>query len=102
MAFYAFNGDVSAQSRLLRTGLDNLRDAIYKLNHISSNMNLMTNQQIVDVFGVSAQTDGTPQTALQQAAGLKAELAADVAVLLTDASQTNVQTKLTQLLSMTG
>lgn len=99
MAFYQFNGEGTPSGRILRTGLDNLRDAIYKLSRVNAVMSQATDDQIVALFGVSASNG---QTAAQQAAALKAELASGVGKLLTDASQTNVNAALNQLLAQTG
>ena len=100
MAFYAFNGEGTVMGRILRTGLDNYRDGVYKLSRINDCFAQMSDQQIVDAIGVSAVSGGN--TAVQQAAALKAEMAADVAKLLTDNSQTNVKLSLTQMLAQTG
>jgi hypothetical protein len=100
MAFYKFDGESKPLGRILRTGLDNLRDGIYKLSRINNDMVQMTDEQIVDAFGVSPVESGN--TAVQQAAALKAELASDVGKLLIDSSQTNVNSALNQLLAQTG
>lgn len=100
MAFYKFDGESKPLGRILRTGLDNLRDGIYKLSRINSDMQQMTDAQIVDAFGVEAVSGGA--TAAEQAASLKAELASDVGKLLTDAQQTNVKSALDQMFAQTG
>ena len=100
MAFYKFDGESKVLGRILRTGLDNLRDGIYKLSRINADMQQMSDQQIVDAFGVEAVSGGN--TATQQAAALKAELASDVGKLLTDASQDNVNAALNQMFAQTG
>jgi hypothetical protein len=100
MAFYQFGGESKPRGRLLRTGLDSLRDGIAKLTRINADMAQMNDAQIVDEFDVLAEPGGN--TALQQAAGLKAELASDVGKLLTDGSQSGVQSALNQLLAQTG
>lgn len=99
MAFYQFNGDGSYHGRILRTGLDNLRDGIYKLSRINAIMAQASDAQIVALFGVQSSNG---ETALQQAASMKAELASAVGKLQTDASQTNVQAALNQMLAQLG
>lgn len=96
MAFYAFNGEGTPLGRILRTGLDNLRDGINKLSRINTVMAQMTDQQIVDAFGVAA---SGATTAAEQAASLKAEIASDVGNLLAASS---VMAALNQMLAQTG
>lgn len=99
MAFYKFNRDLP-MGAVLRSGLDNLRDGMEKLKRCSDAMTQMSDAQISDIFGVSAAPGGN--TADQQSAALKAELASDVGKLYTDGSQTNVNAALNQLLAQTG
>lgn len=84
----------------LKNDLSNFFTAFARLQTHNSVMTNMTNQQIVDSYGVQAISDGTPQTALQQAATLKAEMAADIGRLATDS--TGVLAALQQLRAMTG
>lgn len=99
MTFYKFNRDLPMGS-ILRTGLDSLRDGMAKLKRCNDDMAQMTDAQITDIFGVSAAPGGN--TADQQSAALKAEMASDVGKLFTDASQTGVSSALNQLFSQTG
>ena len=101
MPYYEFNGENTPRGRNLRTGLDNLRDGLYKLTREMKDMEQMTATQIVANYGVAADSENS-QTAAQQAAGLKAELTSDIGKLLTDASQTNVSSALNQLFAQTG
>lgn len=101
MAYYEFNGDSKARSRILRTGLDSLRDGIAKLTRCKADMAQMSDAQIASEFDVQAVTGGG-NTASQQAAALKAEIAADIGKLLTDGSQTGVMSAIQQLLDQTG
>ncbi len=84
----------------LANDLKSFYKSFANLQVTNSVLNNMTNQQIVDVFGVQAISDGTPQTALQQAATLKSEMAADIGRLATD--NTGVLAALNQLRAMTG
>lgn len=105
MAFYAFDDQNKPLGRILRSGLDNLRDGIYKLNRVNSDLNQMTTQQIIDALGITnvKDTSGTETvSAATQAANAKAELASDVGKLNTDASQTNVMSALNQMLAQFG
>ncbi len=84
MAFYNFGVGIGGSNlgTKLRQGLDSLRDARQKLGQVNSDMAQMTDQQIVDSFGVLPVKDSdgvTTTTAVVQAAALKAELASDVA-----------------------
>lgn len=99
MAFFKTNRDLP-MGAILRSGLDNLRDGLHKLKRISDAMEQMSDAQVVDVFGVAAAPGGN--TDVQQAAALKAELAADVGKLFSNASQTGVADAWAQLLNQTG
>jgi len=74
----------------LRFGLNSLRDAMNRLNACLGAMNQMTDAQIASHFGFPDSTT---------AAAAKSELASDVGKLLTDASQTSVNSALNQMLS---
>lgn len=100
MAYYAFNGDNSIEARQLRSALDNFRSGLAGIKRARDTMNGSTDQQIVDRFGVYAVTGGN--TAIQQAQGLKAEIASDIGKLETNASQTGVLDAINQLLAVTG
>lgn len=101
MAFYKFNGEGGPRPRNLRTGLDQLRDGLYRLSRELDDMNQMTDAEIAAIYEVSPNGDNS-QTAIQQAASLKAELASDIGRLLTDSSVTNVNAGLKQLFAQTG
>lgn len=94
MAFYKFNRDLP-QGQVLRSGLDALRDGRDKLIRVRDAMNQMTDDQIVDVFGV-APTKVGGDDATTQAAALKSELASDVG------SFDSIKTQIGQLLAQTG
>lgn len=94
MAFYKINRDLPL-GQVLRSGLDALRDGRDKLVRIRDAMQQMTDDQIVDVFGVSPTKVGGDD-AVAQAAALKAELASDVG------SFDNIKTQIGQLLAQTG
>jgi len=93
MAFYPFDGEGKPLGRILRTGLDNLRDGIYKLARINDDLQQMTDAQAVTAIGF-------PDTTV--AAAAKAELASDVGKLLTDDSQSNVRASLVQMFAQFG
>lgn len=99
MAFYQFNQG-TAMGVVLRSGLNGLRTALDSLRRVNASFAQMTDAQIVDAILLQPVAGGN--TAVQQAAALKAELASDVGKLLTDASQTNVNAALNQLLAQTG
>lgn len=101
MAFIRFNGEGKPRARNLRTGLDQLRDGLYRLRREMDDMNQMSDVEIADQYEVSPNGDNS-QTAAQMAATLKAELASDIGKLTTDAQVTNVQAALSQLFAMTG
>lgn len=100
MPFYVFDRGSTPLGRTLAAGLDGLRAALTNLARVNADMAQMTDQQIADEFVVKAVTAGN--TAVQQAAALKAEMSADVGKILTDASQSGVFSALNQLLAQTG
>jgi hypothetical protein len=69
MAFYKFDGEGKPLGRILRTGLDNYRDGVNKLQRIKGILNQASDAQLADVFGFA---DGT------EAAAAKAELLSDI------------------------
>ncbi len=99
MNFYEFDRN-TPMGFVLGRGLDGLRSALNDLNRINADFGQMSDAQIVSQIGVKAAPGGN--TALQQAAALKAEMASDVSKLLTDASQSGVASALNQLLAQTG
>ena len=69
MAFYQFgnSSNGSPLGQILRQGLNSLRDARQKLGQVNSDMTQMTDQQIVESFGVLPVKDaygGTTTTAV--------------------------------------
>ena len=101
MAFYQFgnSSNGSPLGQILRQGLNSLRDARQKLGQVNSDMTQMTDQQIVESFGVLPvkDSDGNTTTdAVTQAGALKAELASDVAAMEAASAAMN------QLLAQTG
>ncbi len=93
MAFYKFNGDGLPFGRILRTGLDNLRDGLYKLKRINDDMSQMSDAQIVDMFGFEDTT---------AAANAKAELASDVGKLFDNGSISNLVDSTNQMFAQFG
>lgn len=102
MAYVPFNDQNKPRARNLRAGLDQLRDGLYRLRREMQNMAQMTDDEVQVQYDVQASAGTGNATALQNAATLKSEVTADISKLLTDASQTNVNAALTQLLAMTG
>ena len=101
MAYIPFNGQNKPRAQNLRVGLDQLRDGLYRLQRETKNMAQMSDAEVALQYDVQASADNS-QTAAQNAATLKAEVASDVGKLLTDASQTNVNAAITQMLAMLG
>ncbi len=99
MNFYEFDRN-TPMGFVLGRGLDGLRSALNDLTRINADFGQMSDAQIVSQIGVKAAPGGN--TALQQAAAFKAEMASDVSKLLTDASQSGVAGALNQLLAQTG
>lgn len=69
MAFYKFEGESKPLGRILRTGLDNFRDGVNKLQRVKGILNQASDAQIADVFGFSDSSE---------AAAAKAELLSDI------------------------
>jgi len=69
MSFYKFDGESKPLGRILRTGLDNFRDGVNKLQRIKGILNQASDSQIADLFGFSDST---------VAASAKAELISDI------------------------
>ncbi len=92
MAFYEFSTS-NKMGGAVDTGLKGLRSALLLTNVLAS-FNQMTDEQIANDMGMSAVSGGN--SAVQQAAAFKAELASDVAQLV------SVQAALNQLLAQTG
>ncbi len=101
MAFYQFGNSTNGSplGQTLRQGLNALREARQKLKQCNADMSQMTDQQVVESFGVlpSLTAAGeTVATAIAQAASLKGELASDVAAM------ENASAAMDQLLAQTG
>ncbi len=95
MAFYPFNADLPL-GFVLRAGLDDLRDARYKLAHIVGVLNQMTDAQIALAFGFADST---------VAASAKGELQSDIGKLLgrdTGVNSAQVDDALIQMLNQFG
>jgi hypothetical protein len=88
MAHYTID-ETKPLSRILRDGLNSLRNSLFKLTCILGAMNQMSDSENQQAFGFADDTT---------AANAKAELSSDVGKLTTDASQANVHAALTQML----
>jgi hypothetical protein len=80
MPFYKFDGENRPLGRVLRTGLDSLRDGVNKLKRIADDMQQMSDAQLVDQFGFDDTT---------LAASAKAEIASDDAAIIGISAQVN-------------
>lgn len=69
MAFYKFEGESKPLGRILRTGLDNYRDGVNKLQRVKGILNQASDAQLVDIIGFVDET---------AAADAKAELLSDI------------------------
>lgn len=69
MAFYPFQGESLPLGRILRTGLDNYREGVEKLQRVKGILNQATDAQIAAAFGFADNT---------AAAAAKAELLSDI------------------------
>jgi hypothetical protein len=76
-------------ARVLRDGLNSLRNGIYKLSWVLGALNQGSDQDNADALGLANTT---------LAANAKSELSSDVGKLQTDASQSNVKAALQQML----
>lgn len=90
MAFYPFNATLPL-GKILRAGLDDLRDGRYELAHVLGNLQAMTAAQALTAFGFDDLTAAT---------AAKAELESDIQKLLSDA--TGVNSAVTQMLNVMG
>ncbi len=99
MAFYDYGRGTQLGAKLGRI-TDALQTVLDEGAAVADELNQMSDAQIAANAGVSAIEGGN--TAVQQAAALKAEFLSDVGKLLTNNSQTNVYAALRQLLAQTG
>jgi hypothetical protein len=97
MAFYKTNRDLQLGS-VFRSGLDNLRDGMDKLQRCHKTMQQQTPGQVADLFGV-APTEPGGDDAVAQAQGLRDEVASTIGKLLNPDS--DVFKAIDKLLSVT-
>ncbi len=90
MAFYPFS-DTAPLGKILREGLDDLRNARYKLAHVLGSSQQMTAAQAVTEFGFADAT---------VAASAKGEFESDIQKLLSD--DAGVNSAVVQMLNQFG
>jgi hypothetical protein len=104
MSYIPFNGSNKPRAQNLRIGIDQFRDGWQKLLREMDDMSVMSDEEVKIQYDVqdSADVASGGQTALQNAASLKAELLADISKLQTDDQQVGVNSALKQLLRFLG